>query len=95
MAEGLLRSWPASCRSPAMFANQEIQFLFDVVEMEPILFDAIILDPGYQEQQEKRLLKRSAKVSRSMELHGPDLLQQLNQFLKIVRTHAPFATRRS
>ena len=26
-----------------------------------------------------------------MELHGPDLLQQFNQFLKIVRTHALFA----
>ena len=61
-----------------MFANQEIKFLFDVVEMEPILLDAVIFDPRYQEQQEKRLLKRSAKVSRSMEVHGPDLLEQLN-----------------
>ncbi len=66
MTEGLLRSWPASCRPPAVFPNQEFELLFDVIEMEPVLRDAIVLDPRYQEKEEKRLLERSAKVSRPM-----------------------------
>jgi len=61
-----------------MFSNQDLQFLLDLVKVESILVDAIVLNPRDQEEQEKGLLKRSAKVSRSMELHGPDLLQQLN-----------------
>jgi hypothetical protein len=78
MTEGLLRTWSASCRSSPVLANQEIELLFDLVEMEPVLLDAVVLDPGYQEKQQKRLLERSAEVSRPMQLHGSDLLQQLD-----------------
>ncbi len=44
MTERLLGSWPAVRPAPAMFAYQQVQLLFDVVEMKPILLHTIVLD---------------------------------------------------
>ena len=87
MVERLLRLRPAMRRPPAMLANQQVQLLFDVVELKPILLDAIVLDPRNQEQQEKRLLQCSAKATWRMHFHRPDLLQQFVQLLKIIGGH--------
>ena len=57
VVERLLRFRPAVRRPAAVLANQLVQLLLDVVELEPVFFDAIVLDPRHQEQQQERLLR--------------------------------------
>ncbi|MCL4205768.1 MAG: hypothetical protein KJ000_25070 [Pirellulaceae bacterium] len=66
MAERLLGPRTAPGWMTAETADHRVEFAADVGEVKMVFIDLTILDPRHEQQQEKRLLQRSTKGTRTM-----------------------------